>query len=237
MRARDAFIAEGHNDDRLTKVAALFVRADSVYKTMPGVDAWDAERDARNWPGGYPVVAHPPCRAWASLRHCAKPASGEKDLALYAIEMVRKFGGVLEHPHRSTLWPVAGLPEPGEHDEYGGMTIIIDQNWFGHRAQKRTRLYVCGINERDLPTMPIRLGDATHTVGLWSGRDKIRCRPSIAKREYEATPPELAVWLVEVALRCVSRTTSQPAGKPSWETNQCPKNIRSTSTPMPTNGA
>lgn len=26
-------------------VAALFVRADSVYKSMPGVDAWDAERE------------------------------------------------------------------------------------------------------------------------------------------------------------------------------------------------
>lgn len=41
-------------------VAALFVRADSIYKTMPDVDAWDIERDARRWPGGCPVVAHPP---------------------------------------------------------------------------------------------------------------------------------------------------------------------------------
>lgn len=42
-------------------VAALFVRADGNYKAMPGVDAWDMERDARLWPGGCPVVAHPPC--------------------------------------------------------------------------------------------------------------------------------------------------------------------------------
>jgi hypothetical protein len=38
-------------------VAALFVLADSVYKTLPGVDAWDEARDARRWPGGGPVVA------------------------------------------------------------------------------------------------------------------------------------------------------------------------------------
>lgn len=49
-------------------VAALFVRADSVYKTMPGVDAWDEARDARGWPGGCAVVAHPPCRLWGKLR-------------------------------------------------------------------------------------------------------------------------------------------------------------------------
>ena len=50
-------------------VAAMFVRADSVYKTIPGVDCWDIDRDARLWPGGCPVVAHPPCRAWGRLRH------------------------------------------------------------------------------------------------------------------------------------------------------------------------
>ncbi len=35
----------------LHNVAALFVRANSIYKTMPGVDAWDAERDARKFGG------------------------------------------------------------------------------------------------------------------------------------------------------------------------------------------
>ena len=186
----------------MTIVAALFVRADSVYKTMPGVDAWDAERDARRWPGGCPVIAHPPCRAWASLRHCAKPKEGEKALALFAIEQIRRWGGVLEHPARSTLWPTAGLPEPGRIDTFGGWTLVVDQHWRGHRAQKRTRLYVCGIEARDLPDMPMRLGEATHTVGLWSGRDRTRCRPSIAKPEYEATPPSFAQWLVDLASRC-----------------------------------
>lgn len=183
-------------------VAALFVRADSIYKQMPGVDAWDMERDARKYDGAAPVVAHPPCRAWASLRHCAKPREGERELALFAIEKVRKLGGVLEHPQLSTLWRVAQLPDHGARDEYGGWTLIIDQYWWGHRARKRTRLYIVGIDPSELPDMPIRLGDATHTVGLWSGRDKARCRPSISKREFESTPPAMAAWLVDLARRC-----------------------------------
>jgi hypothetical protein len=183
-------------------VAVLFARADSCYKAMPECDVWDIDRDARKWPGGSPVVAHPPCRAWSSLRHCAKPRDGEKELAHLAIDRVRRFGGVLEHPMRSTLWLVAGLPEPGDRDEFGGWTLVVDQNWWGHRARKRTRLYICGIEPADVPRMPMKLGEATHTVGLWSGRDKATCRPSIGKPEYEGTPPELAQWLVELALRC-----------------------------------
>ena len=97
-------------------VAVLFARADSCYKALPGCDVWDAERDARRWPGGCPVVAHPPCRAWGRLRHFAKPRPDEKALALWAVEQVRKFGGVLEHPASSTLWPAAGLPAPGARD-------------------------------------------------------------------------------------------------------------------------
>lgn len=41
-------------------VSVLYVRNDSVYKELD-VDCWDIERDARKWPGGNPVVAHPPC--------------------------------------------------------------------------------------------------------------------------------------------------------------------------------
>jgi len=57
-------------------VAVLFARADSHYKALPGVDVWDEARDARKWPGGAPLVAHPPCRLWAKLRQFAKASSG-----------------------------------------------------------------------------------------------------------------------------------------------------------------
>jgi hypothetical protein len=184
-------------------VSVLFARRDSYYKTLLGVEVYDADRDALTWPGGGPVVAHPPCRAWASLRHCAKPEPGEKEYALWAIEQVRTWGGVLEHPQLSTLWRVAGLPEPGQgQDNHGGWTLMVDQHWWGHRARKRTRLYICGCPPSEIPEYPMVLGEATHTVGLWSGRNRETCRPSIGKKEFEASSPRFAEWLVALAARC-----------------------------------
>lgn len=114
-------------------VSVLFARKDSIYKSL-NCDVWDKERDATKWPGGNPVIAHPPCRAWGQLRHMAKPSACEAQYALWAVQQVRKFGGVLEHPARSKLWEVAKLPEGDKTAEYGGFTLPIYQSWFGHFA-------------------------------------------------------------------------------------------------------
>ena len=100
-------------------VAVLFARADSVYTTLPGVEEYDMERDARTYDGPWPVVAHPPCRAWGLLRHMANPRADERNLARLAVALVREFGGVLEHPQASTLWPAQRLPAPGQRDGMG----------------------------------------------------------------------------------------------------------------------
>ena len=104
-------------------VAVLFARADSHYKTLPGVEVYDMERDARTYDGPWPVVAHPPCRSWGRLRAFAKPRADERNLARMAVAMVREFGGVLEHPAGSTLWPAQRMPKPGERDQWGGWTL------------------------------------------------------------------------------------------------------------------
>lgn len=180
-------------------VAALFVRADSVYKKMPGVDCYDIERDARTWAGGCPVVAHPPCRAWGRLRQFAKPREDEKSLAIHAVGLVRQFGGVLEHPAESTLWAESGLPRPGRFpDEYGGWSIEIEQYHFGHRAEKRTWIYIVGAGP-DAVTIPTRPGRATHCVRPTRKYPRL---PSITKSEREHTPEALAIWLIEMARRC-----------------------------------
>lgn len=180
-------------------VAILFVRADSNYKALPGCDVWDEARDARNWPGGSPLVAHPPCRAWGRLRTFAKPLPHEKDLARAAVAHVRKWGGVLEHPASSTLWPDQGLPAPGTRDEFGGWTLPVFQHWWGHRAEKATLLYIVGCEPRDVPPIPYRMDEPTHVV---QSRKRSGCRPHITKAEREHTPPALAEWLVELARRC-----------------------------------
>lgn len=186
-------------------VAILFARSDSNYLALPGTDVFDIERDARTYAGDSPVVAHPPCRSWGRLRSFAKPRHDEKALAFFAVDAVRRCGGVLEHPACSSLWSAAGLPLPGQRDRFGGFTLPIEQWWFGHRAEKKTWLYVVGIEPRSVPVFPIRFGEPSHTVCPSRRRSHAgdRYRPSISKAEREHTPPQLASWLVDLARLCV----------------------------------
>jgi hypothetical protein len=182
-------------------VAVLFARRGSNYKALPGVDVWDAERDARKWPGGSPIVAHPPCRSWSVLKHFAKPREGERDLAPWAVEQVRRWGGVLEHPKGSAPWEHCKLPAPGKRDEFGGWTKPVLQMWWGHRAEKPTMLYIVGVEPRDLPAYPLALGEAPRVLfnkrGLRAGMPGFRTECTREEREH--TPPAMADWLVAVA--------------------------------------
>lgn len=191
-------------------VAVLFAREDSNYKALADVDVFDAERDARTYDGPWPVVAHPPCRAWGRLRAFAKPRPDERNLGRLAVALVREFGGVLEHPESSTLWAAQQLPAPGTRDAYGGWTLPVHQWWWGHRAQKKTWLYIVGCKPAEIPEMPMRLGQSDCRIRLDKRRaDGTHIRkgdsdyqPILGDAEREHTPPELARWLVELAARC-----------------------------------
>jgi len=118
------------------------------------------------------------------------------EMAIWAVAQVRKWGGVLEHPFRSRLWNECGLPAPGAFDGYHGFTIALPQFWFGHKAQKATYFYICGIAPTDLPEVPLKLGEPTFVV---QSRKRSSHRPHIPKAEREATPLACAQWLVELA--------------------------------------
>jgi hypothetical protein len=198
-------------------VAVLFARKDSIYKTLPDCDVWDIDRDALNWPGDCPVVAHPPCRAWGQLRHFANPLPGERELAIWAVEQVRQWGGVLEHPAQSQLWPEMGLPKPGNRDEWGGFSVWICQHWFGHKAEKPTLLYIVGIEPADLPPIPFVLGESTHVIASTCKR-----RPEVTKAEREHTPLALAEWLRVVALRVAENGAGRAESRPLRRDSLCP---------------
>lgn len=195
----------------LRTVAVLFARRDSVYKTLPGTDVWDEDRDALKWPGGAPVVAHPPCRLWGGLSHFSSAPISEKFLAIWSVRQIRTYGGVLEHPSTSRLfsktalapdWP---LPIGGERDSFGGFTVKMPQWWFGHKAEKMSYFYVCGINAKDLPDIALKLGEAEWVVKSALGLKRSLERgekPQITKPEREHTPVALAEWLLETARRC-----------------------------------
>lgn len=185
-------------------VAVLFARRDSVYKTLPDVDVWDEDRDARKWPGGCPVVAHPPCRLWGEMYKLAtKAPAEEKLLALEAIQYVRKNGGIVEHPKKSRLWKAISAPMPWlGTDRFGGWTVDTDQYRFGHRAHKCTRLYIVGCKPNALPPIPFRIGRAPNVITQRLRKGHPRFRSRVTDAEREQTPIAFALWLVEVAKRC-----------------------------------
>lgn len=100
--------------------AALFVQRDGCYSGLPYVDAWPEQRDARRYTGPLPVVAHPPCQLWGAManvnyarwggEHNRPGADG--GCFASALESVRRFGGVLEHPAKTKAWSAHGIAKP-----------------------------------------------------------------------------------------------------------------------------
>lgn len=187
-------------------VAALFVDPRGVYPRL--VEEWfDEERDARSYAGTLPVVAHPPCGPWARLRHLSKRDLPE--LAPWAVALVRRVGGVLEHPAMSTLWSALDLPRPGDlPDRFGGQTIEVCQVDWGHPARKRTWLYIVGA--KSLPPFPPPR-EPTHWASGSRSTDSTRTKqgqpvpPGIkvcSARQRRRTPEAFALWLLEIAAGC-----------------------------------
>jgi hypothetical protein len=170
-------------------VAALYIDPRGPYPKMPGVECWDVTRDARNYAGPWPVVAHPPCGPWGQCRPlCTKQ---DRALGLIAVGQVRRWGGVLEHPRHSTLLRAAELPLPGElPDTHGGVTVEVDQCDFGHVARKPTWLYCVGVKPP-----PHRL----------PRRAPARSVENCSREQRRRTPPAFAEWLVALA-RSVRRS-------------------------------
>lgn len=176
-------------------IAALYVDPRGPYPAL-GVDCWDEVRDAKHYAGPHAVVAHPPCGPWGRLKFlCTKqdPTCGTR-----AVEQVRAFGGVLEHPQDSSLWKACGLPKPGEPtDEWGGFTIEIRQVHWGHCCEKPTWLYLVRVPVAAARPAPFPDAVATHRVTNGS-RGKTHL-PRCTAFQARATPPLLAEWLVSLA--------------------------------------
>lgn len=166
-------------------VAVLCVEPTGAYPSIVA-DWYDEARDARTWQGGKPVVAHPPCGPWGKLAHqCTRQ---DATLGPWAVDQVRRWGGVLEHPAYSNLWPACGLPLPGGlPDQYGGFTVATTLAAFGADVHKPTWLYVAG--REPWPTLP-RAGRVTRTV------------ESLHSKARQLTPPAMASFLCELAAGC-----------------------------------
>lgn len=184
-------------------VSALYVDPRGPYAAMPGVDPWDEHRDARTYAGPYPVVAHPPCGSWGRFRNLA--SGYDADCAPRAVEQVRAFGGVLEHPAHSRLWPHADLPRPGElPDSHGGYTLQVDQCARGHVARKVTWLYLVGVDRLAATAGVLEGGTPTHVVEHTRREGAKRSGLKLCSHQQRRrTPPAFARWLVDLAATAV----------------------------------
>jgi hypothetical protein len=197
-------------------IAALYVQKNGVYYGLPGVDPWDEERDARLYSGPWPVVAHPPCERWGrywsggpSARVRRKKGDDGGCFAA-ALESVRRWGGVLEHPEASHAWKTFGLNAPAKWggwvvaDFHGGWTCCVEQGHYGHRARKATWLYAAKV---ELPSLKWGEADGERLEdGFHSNEERataralgIEPRERLSRLERLATPVPFRDLLLGIA--------------------------------------
>jgi len=191
-------------------ISALYVETDGCYFGLPGVDPWDARRDARLYAGPWSVVAHPPCERWGAMASVNFARWGGEhnrpgnDGGCFkaALKAVKRFGGVLEHPAKTRAWAAHDLAKPqgiGWQKTVDGWVCEVWQSAYGHRANKATWLLYVG---RALPAgllwgRPV----GSHQVGFHDQRGKSANKPTLSRQEARATPPEF-----RDALICLART-------------------------------
>lgn len=187
-------------------IAALFVERDGCYYGLPDVDPWDKERDARLYDGPWPVVAHPPCSAWHLLsavnaKRWGSPYNEDGGNFAFALEAVRKWGGVLEHPAESRAFKHHRIPEPSrgrwQRTLDGDWVTEVSQSAYGHRARKRTWLLYSG--GEPPPSLDWRDVAGSHRVGFGWPADTDKPLPRIKQSEALATPLAFRDLLLGIA--------------------------------------
>ena len=173
---------------KMIKYPVLFVHKRSNYKKYLDLfDCFDSERNALTFSGTVPVIAHPPCRLWSRLRAFSTAPVEEKNLALWSLELVRKNGGILEHPFDSSFWKTFDCPQVGSFDSFGGTSFVFDQFDFGFYTRKRTRLYIVGLKSlKELPDLPLKFEPV------------VRKFQNLTAKQRSETTPELCQWFFEL---------------------------------------
>jgi len=211
-------------------VAALFVETDGCYFGLPGVDPWDVRRDARLYAGPHPIIAHPPCERWGRYWSGGPSARVRRELGddggcfAWALQAVRHWGGVIEHPEASHAYTWFCLPRPPRSggwiqervnsydarlfvDGRRAWSCCVEQGHYGHRARKATWLYYVG-SERPPelvwgPSKGERLDEGYHSN---AERERARAagippRKRLSKVENVTTPIAFRDLLISLA-RC-----------------------------------
>jgi hypothetical protein len=195
-------------------VSVLFVDHRGPYPELVA-DWWDQKRDARGYAGPNPVVAHPPCERWGRYWNGGPSAKVQRKLGddagcfAAALNSVRCYGGVIEHPEGSHAFRRFGLEAPrwraGWMRSGAGLTCCVAQGNYGHRARKLTWLYIEGIPKSAAPELDwsIPVGMARLDSGNDPSRPVQRSHTNrLRTAENLATPLPFARLLLDLAASC-----------------------------------
>lgn len=189
------------------------------YYGVPDVEPYGLpERDAREYAGPWPVIAHPPCERWGRywgggpMLHGTprqKKMGDDDGCFAAALHAVRSYGGVLEHPEASHAWAYHGLNKPPRRggwipaDTFGGWTCCVEQGFYGHLAAKATWLYALGV---ELPELiwgrcgkRLRIDPGFHSNDERRRLIKTGVCQRLSKRQRTATPVEFRDVLLAMA--------------------------------------
>lgn len=191
-------------------IAALYVEKNGCYYGLPDVDPWDIERDARLYLGDMPVVAHPPCERWGrfaegSMTKKTETAGDDGGCFFAALHSVIRCGGVLEHPAHSKAWDAFGIPKPPKagwlHIQGSMWTCEVEQGHYGHKARKKTWLFVVGPKPPELIWGPSeqRLPEKRLAERGYESARRCGIIANMSSRQRQRTPPEFRDLLLTIA--------------------------------------
>ncbi len=177
------------------KTPVLFVQKNSKYYNYDCFDCYDEQRNALTSQARVPLICHPPCRKFSRLRAFSKAPLKEKQLAYFALDRVRMYGGILEHPKSSTLWKTGNFNLDGTVDQYGGFLRTVNLSDFGFPAKKPTNLYFVGLRPGELPSIPLNFNAITHCITTSSKYSNLK---EISANQRAATPLLMIEYFIEV---------------------------------------
>lgn len=167
-------------------ITILCAELNSHYKEDQELDIYDITRDAFTYRGTNPVIGHPPCQQWSSLRNFANYNLKEKLLLDWCYEYVLQNGGILEHPLSSQAWK-----------RFNIKPISVNQKWWGHKCVKPTGLF---FNRCTPLAHPLNFDATTHCI---SGSKKYRRAHNLklhagGRNQWKnnITPPNFNEWLI-----------------------------------------
>jgi len=189
-------------------ISVLFAEKNGCYFDLDGIDCWTIGRDARLYNGDNPVIAHPPCQLWGKMAKINyirwggehnKPGN-DQGCFMSALESIDRCGGILEHPAQSYAWAKHKLRNPnkiGWSPSGLGWVCEVWQSAYGHKANKATWLYYKGEDKPfDLNWERLK---GSHQIGRQDQRGKKRNKPTLNRKESNATPIKFRDELIKLA--------------------------------------